>query len=307
MPEHRVFIDGAEGTTGLQIHGRLAARGDIELLRIPEALRKSAGARRELINAADLVILALPDDAAREAVTLVANADTKVIDASTAHRVSDGWVYGLPELPGQREKIRTSKRVANPGCHATGAVMLLRPLRGAGLIPDGYPVAITSVTGYTGGGKKMIAEYETADRGVRWELNAPRSYALGQGHKHIPEIVRYASLGATPSFVPVVADYPEGMQVIVPLAVPGLREAASEVFRKAYGACRNVRIEDGTDAFESSNVNADTDRITLRVAGNDEIAVLIAQLGNLGKGASGAAVQNMNIMLGFNEFEGLIL
>jgi len=300
-----VFIDGAEGTTGLQIHERLASRHDMELIKLPETQRKNEQARSEAINSSDLVILALPDDAARAAVSMLKNDSTRMIDASTAHRVSDGWVYGLPELPGQRTKIRGARFVSNPGCHATGAVMLLSPLTSRGLIPDSYPISITSLTGYTGGGKSMIAEYESADREVRWDLNAPRSYGLSQSHKHIPEIMKFAGLNAQPAFVPIAADYPTGMEVIIPLAIRGLREKALSAYADTYTGLYNVRLERDFDAFEPSNVNADSDRMTIKVAGNNEIAVLIAQFNNLGKGASGAAVQNLNIMLGFDEFEGL--
>jgi len=308
MNKPLVFIDGAEGTTGLQMRSRLETRDDIRLITLEDDVRKDRGRRKEAINSADLVVVCLPDDAAREAVTLIDNPHTRVLDASSAHRTADGWVYGLPELaPDRRELIKSSRFVSNPGCHATGAVMLLAPLTRAGLIPENYPVSITSLTGYTGGGKKMIAEYRAADRETRWDLNSPRSYALTQNHKHIPEIMKYSGLAARPSFVPIVADFPQGMQVIVPLSVDGLRGNALAIYREVYAGLPNVRVEDGADAFEASNVNADRDRITIRVTGSDEIAVLIAQFNNLGKGAAGAAVQNMNLMLGFDEHKGLIL
>ncbi|MDR0915764.1 MAG: N-acetyl-gamma-glutamyl-phosphate reductase [Oscillospiraceae bacterium] len=303
----KIYIDGAEGTTGLQIHERLGARRDIELLCIADALRKDTAERRRLINAADLVFLCLPDAAAVEAVALIDNPHTRVIDASTAHRVADGWVYGLPELSGaQRDAVRAARFVANPGCHATGAIMLLSPLVAKGVVPQDFPVVITSLTGYTGGGKKMIAEYETADRGERWDLNAPRAYGLAGNHKHLPEITRYAGLSQPPAFVPIVADYPQGMQVIIPLAMPRKSEML-QVLQAHYADCRNVDVLGESGAFEPSNVNADRDRVTLRVVGNDAIPILTAQFNNLGKGASGAAVQNMNLMLGFDEYAGLNL
>ena len=303
----KIFIDGSEGTTGLQINERLGARNDVVILTIEESRRKDSGERKRLINAADLVFLCLPDDAAREAVSLVENDSTRILDASTAHRVADGWVYGLPELSAeQHERIRTGKRVSNPGCHSTGVILLLAPLTEAGLIPKEYPLAITSVTGYTGGGKKMIAEYETLDREENWEYNAPRLYSTGASHKHIPEIVKYSGLAGPPVFTPIVCDYPQGLQIIIPLHLPGKRREAFEIIAKRYEGYANIDVFDSAPGFSASNVNADTDKVTLRVLGFDDNIILTAQLNNLGKGAAGAAVQNMNIMLGFDEYNGLI-
>ena len=304
----RIFIDGSEGTAGLQIYDRLRARSGIELLTIDESKRKDASERKRLMGAADLVIFCLPDDVARESVALAESSKTRILDASTAHRVADGWAYGLPELShAQRASICSAARVANPGCHATGVIMLLFPLISTGLIPPDHPLSITSVTGYTGGGKKMIAQYETADRETSWELDSPRSYSLGAPHKHMPEIVRYAGLAYAPPFIPIVADYPMGLQVIVALRHPGKRRAAYETLAAHYAGRVNIDVFEGGDAFTASNVNADTDKITLRVQGYDDIIILTAQFGNLGKGAAGAAVQNINLMLGFDEYEGLAL
>lgn len=303
-----IFIDGREGTTGLQIDERLAGRRDITLLTIDPDRRKDTAARTECLNAADLVFLCLPDAAAREAVTLIRNPSTRVIDASTAHRTADGWTYGFPELsPAHRAAIAAAKRVSNPGCHATGTIALLAPLVAAGLIASDCPLSITSVTGYTGGGKGMIAEYEAVDRAENWELNAPRAYALGLQHKHIPEIMRHAGLNRTPAFLPVVAGYPQGMQVLIPIPMQGVRTVLLDALCRHYENCPNVDVWGDGPAFATSNVNADTDRLTLRVLGSIDIALLTAQLDNLGKGAAGAAVQNMNLMLGFDEMEGLLL
>jgi len=301
-----VFIDGGEGTTGLQIYDRLGKRVDIELITIDDTKRKDAKERKKLINSAGLVFLCLPDDVAKESVSLIENNNTRVIDASTAHRTDPDWVYGLPELSArQREDIKNGKRVANPGCHATGAILLLAPLTKAGFIPPDYPLVITSVTGYTGGGKKMIAEYETADRGEHWELDAPRLYSTGAWHKHIPEIMRYSGLGREPAFTPIVADYPQGMQVIIPVRIAADRHVVFDVLSSHYTECAGMEVLNESPAFAASNVNADKDKTTLRVLGHGDIIILTAQFNNLGKGAAGAAVQNMNIMLGFDEYEGL--
>jgi len=304
----KIFIDGREGTTGLQLYDRLRGRRDIELLPISDEKRKDVSGRKKLINSADLVFLCLPDDAAREAVSLIENDRIRVLDASTAHRVADGWVYGLPELSEkQRDSIRGGKRVANPGCHATGAIMLLAPLVEEKLIPQDYPLVITSITGYTGGGKKMIAEYETSDRKERWDLDAPRLYSTGAFHKHIPEITRYSRLKRAPAFTPVVSDYPQGLQVIIPLHLPDKRQEAYNILSARYSGMANIDVKNDSPPYAASNVNADTDKTTLRVLGYDDVMILTAQLNNLGKGASGAAVQNMNLMLGFPEYDGLIL
>jgi len=301
----KIFIDGSEGTTGLQIHDRLASRGDIDLLQIEQLKRKDLSERKKYINAADLVFLCLPDEAAREAVLLAENENTCIIDASTAHRVSSGWVYGLSELlPGQKEKIKLAKRVSNPGCHSTGAVLLLAPLVAAELVPTDYPLAITSVTGYTGGGKNMINLYETPGSMMSSELNAPRLYSTSACHKHIPEIIKYTGLKVSPVLIPIVADYPQGMQVIIPLSSND-GEKIFTTLKKHYEKYSNIIVQNESPAFAASNVNAQSDKVLLKVLGYDDKIILTAQFDNLGKGASGAAVQNMNIMLGFDEYRGL--
>jgi len=302
----KVFIDGSEGTTGLQIHDRLASRGDIDLIQIEHLKRKDISERKKFINAADLVFLCLPDDAARESAQLVENENTRIIDASTAHRISEEWVYGLGELTSeQKSKIKKATRVSNPGCHSTGAILLLAPCIGASLIPADYPVVITSVTGYTGGGKNMINLYETPGSMMSSELNAPRLYATSASHKHIPEIVKYTGLKTTPILTPIVADYPQGLQVIIPLSLPDVRHQIYKTLKNHYAGCSNITVCDESTAFAASNVNAQSDKVTIKVLGFDDKVILTAQFDNLGKGASGAAVQNMNIMLGFDEYRGL--
>ena len=304
----KIFIDGRDGTTGLQIYDRLNGRDDIELLLIDESNPEDAIERKKLINKADLVFLCLPDEIALESVSFIENDNTCVIDASTAHRVASGWVYGLPELSeSQRECLRAAKRVSNPGCHSTGAILLLKPLVETGVIPPDHPLTITSVTGYTGGGMKMINEYEEADREECSELNAPRLYSTGASHKHIPEIMRYTGITAAPVFMPLVADYPQGMQVIIPLHLPDRRREVIEAITENYAGCLNIDVLVDSPVFAASNFNANTDKVTLRILGFDDKIILTAQFDNLGKGASGAAVQNMNIMLGFNEYERLRL
>jgi len=307
----KVFIDGSEGTTGLQIYDRLESRGDIDLLQIEHLKRKDINERKKYINAADVVFLCLPDEAAREAVQLVENENTRIIDASTAHRVSEGWVYGLGEMSStQKSKIQTAKRVSNPGCHSTGAILLLAPVIEAGFIPEDYPIVITSVTGYTGGGKNMISLYETPGSMLSSELNAPRVYSITANHKHIPEIKKYAGLKSSPVLIPIVADYPQGLQVIIPFSITedssNTRQTIFNTLKKHYEKCSNITVLDETPAFAASNVNAQSDRVTLKVLGFDEKIILTAQFDNLGKGASGAAVQNMNIMLDFDEYKGLL-
>lgn len=305
-----VYIDGQAGTTGLQIYERLQDRADIRLLVIDEDRRKDEKARRECLNEADLAILCLPDEAAREAVTLIENDRTRVIDCSTAHRTAPGWVYGLPELRRQREKIRAAKRVANPGCYATGVIALARPLVDGGLLPADYPLAIHALSGYTGGGNKAIGEYGAADRAA--ELDSPRHYALGLEHKHIPEMMAQARLKRKPLFCPIICDYPQGMVVAMPLALSWMGGADLKLLRKCYERYYEGETlvtlappEAPECGFLGSNNYAGRDDLEILVCGNGEQAVVLARFDNLGKGASGAAVQNMNIMLGFPETTGL--
>lgn len=305
-----VFIDGAAGTTGLEIRERLADRTDIELLTLSESRRKDARARAKLLNDADFVILCLPDDAAREAVTLIQNDRTRVIDASTAHRTGDGWTYGFPELePGQAAAIAEAMRVSNPGCYPTGFLALVRPLVRAGLVPADWPITVNAISGYSGGGKAMIADFESAD-----PAPAARAYALGLAHKHVPEMQKHARLEHLPIFAPAVANTYRGMIVEVPLPLhmfvrrPTLL-ACETALREAYKDSPIVRIAELSGDTVAIEDDAGTDRLTLRVCGNAETgqARLIATLDNLGKGAAGAAVQNLNIMAGFDPVAGLTL
>ncbi|MEY4564734.1 MAG: hypothetical protein RLZZ618_4011 [Pseudomonadota bacterium] len=312
--KYRVFVDGQEGTTGLRIHEYLAARDDIEVLRIEADRRKDVAERARLLNAADVAFLCLPDTASREAVSLITNPNTCVIDASTAFRTASGWAFGLPELsPDQRALIRNSKRIANPGCHATAFILLLRPLIDAGVLPASLPVSATSLTGYSGGGKKMIEQYEA---GGDARLASPRPYSLGLAHKHIPEMTAHTGLLAPPVFVPVVGPFLKGLAVSVPLHLPQLganvsAEKLHDALAKRYAGERFIRVlpvrdpatlEDGFFDVQASN---DTNRVDIFVFGNDTQALLIARLDNLGKGASGAAVQCMNLHLGLDEGLGL--
>ncbi len=305
MTAPKIFIDGEAGTTGLQIRERLEGRRDIQLVSIDPARRKDADARGELLNGSDLVILCLPDDAAREAVSLVTNPAVKIIDASTAHRVADGWTYGFAELPGQRAAIAASTRVSNPGCYPTGAIALIRPLVDAGLLPADYPVSVNAVSGYSGGGKAMIAEFEGEG------AEAFRIYGLSQSHKHVPELQKNTGLTLRPFFAPSVGRYAQGMIVEVPLFLerlngnPALADLEA-CLRAAYAGETFVTVEDtaGVTGLEPKALN-NTNRMQLFVFGGHDQARLVARLDNLGKGASGAAVQNMNLMLGLPEGAGL--
>lgn len=311
----KVYIDGKDGTTGLQIYERLSAREDITLLLIDEAKRKDPAERAKLMNQADLVFLCLPDAAAREAVTLIDNPATRVIDASTAHRTAPGWVYGFAELKaGQREAIAGAKRVANPGCHATGFLSLAAPLVALGLLPRDAALTCFSLTGYSGGGKKMIAEYESADRPAHSKLDAPKSYGLGLAHKHLPEMQEISGLAHTPAFVPVVCDYYSGMQVLVPfdLQLAGTSaEAVAAGIAEYYKEGATVSVHALNEALPEnglySNALSGSDRMELYMtvnAAGDQM-MLVSLFDNLGKGSSGAAIQCMNLMLGMDETEGL--
>jgi N-acetyl-gamma-glutamyl-phosphate reductase len=318
----KVFIDGEAGTTGLQIRTRLDDRRDIEILAIDPARRKDADARAELLNSADLVVLCLPDEPAREAVALIRNPAVKVVDASSAHRTAEGWTYGFPELSGQREKVAASKRVSNPGCWPTGFIALVRPLVEAGLVPSDWPLSLHGVTGYSGGGKSLIDEYETGEA-----RDVTRLYGLGLAHKHVPEMTVMSRLELAPLFSPAVARFAQGMCVEVPLhlsALPkrprlaSLRDALAAAF--AGEPFVDVASDDECARLQSAKTGAagyvpaldpeslkDTNRLRLFVFGDDAAgqARLVGIYDNLGKGASGAAVQNLNLMLGLPETAGL--
>ncbi len=305
----KVFIDGGAGTTGLEINDRLAGRADVEMIVLDDARRKDAGARAEALNAADFVILCLPDDAAREAVSLIANDRVRVIDASTAHRVAPGWTYGFAELdPGHGDAIAAARFVTNPGCYPTGFLALVRPLVRAGLLPADARVSVNATSGYSGGGKAMIAEFEGGG------ASAFRPYGLSLSHKHVPEMTRHAGLTHGPIFQPAVANTYRGMVVEVPLHLaqfaPGTDvDAIKSAFRAAYPAGGLVRFVDDAVSTVSIEDDAGTDRMTLRLFANRGVGQvrLVATLDNLGKGAGGAAVQNLNIMAGFAPLAGLVL
>lgn len=303
MNKAKIYIDGQEGTTGLQIYDRLGEREDIELLRIDPDKHKDTAERKKLLNTADLVFLCLPDAAAVEAVSLIENDHTRVIDCSTAHRVKPDWVYGFPELHGQREKIISAKRVANPGCHATGFISIVRPLVELGVLSLDAPLSFFSLTGYSGGGKKMIAQYEAEEKGTN--LYAPRIYGLNQAHKHLPEMQKVCGLNCPPIFSPIVDDYYKGMAVTVPLFQDC--EKLLTALTDYYAGSRAVRVCETWEGMLDANTLAGRDELLLTVQGNHERATVTALFDNLGKGASGAAVQNMNLMLGFEETAGLNL
>ena len=309
---YSVFIDGKEGTTGLQIYDRLKARKDINVLQLSEEKRKDIKARKEYLNSADISILCLPDDAAREAVALVENPKTKIIDASTAHRVNNGWIYGFPELSVQRRaEIASAKRVANPGCHATGFISIVAPLVKSGIVGAEYPFVCHSLSGYSGAGKKAIAQYEADGRDR--DLDSPRHYALGLAHKHLPEMVNECGLKFKPIFTPVICDYYCGMCVAVPIYTRFMlkKYGAKDIrdFFAEYYAKQNfikVPAEDDIPAFVAANELAGSNNLKIYVSGNDEQILIESVFDNLGKGASGAAVQNLNIMLGVDETLSLI-
>lgn len=299
----KVFIDGSAGTTGLRIEERLSSRNDIERITLSEAYRKDTAARQDALSRADIAFLCLPDAAAIEAVSLIENEHTTVIDTSTAHRVADGWVYGMAELAGQREKIATANRIANPGCHASGFVALIAPLVAAGVIAPNTALTAFSLTGYSGGGKKMIAEYEAAERDSL--LDAPRQYGLSQAHKHLPEMVKVCGLTVPPVFCPIVGDFYAGMEVTIGLHGVD-KKTVEDVYLERYakGLIRFVPSA-GENGFLSANAYAGRDSMEVTVQGNGERLLLVARFDNLGKGASGAAIQNMNIRMGVEESKGL--
>lgn len=303
----KVFIDGSAGTTGLRIYERLSDREDLKLLTLSEELRKDTSARAEQINNADIVFLCLPDAAAIEAVSLANNPNTAIIDTSTAHRTADGWVYGMPELSGMREKIAASKRIANPGCHASGFVSLVAPLVKAGIIPADTALTSFSITGYSGGGKKMIAEYE--DENADISLSAPRQYGLTQNHKHLKEMVKLCGLEIAPAFCPIVSNFYSGMEVTVPLFakdIKGSVEDIRELYRSIYnGSIIKFIDADDESGFLTANRMSGFDDMFITVSGNEDRILLVSRFDNLGKGASGAAIQNMNILLGLPEQTGL--
>lgn len=301
-----VFIDGSAGTTGLRISERLSERKDLSLIHLDEAHRKDPKAREEALNAAQVAFLCLPDNAAREAVSLV-HGDTVIIDTSTAHRTAPGWVYGFPELPGQQEKIIHANRIANPGCHASGFIALVAPLVQAGLLKAGAALTCFSLTGYSGGGKKMIAEYENPHRDLAYQ--SPRQYGLTQQHKHLKEMIHICGLDTAPVFCPIVADFYSGMEVTVPVFRKDLLGTAEDI-RQLYAEVYHtpvVHYESFPEdlAMLPANQMAGRDDMVIRVAGNEDRILLTACFDNLGKGASGAAIQNMNIVLGLDQTLGL--
>lgn len=311
----KIFIDGKEGTTGIEIFERLGKRDDIEILLIDEDKRKDLNERKKFINMSDITFLCLPDAAAIEAVSLVENPNTRIIDASTAHRTNPEWDYGFPELSKMhRENIAKSKRVANPGCYATGFISLVYPLVQAGVLPEDYPLTAYAVSGYSGGGKKMIATIEGEDK--TFEMASPRQYALAQSHKHLPEMQKICGLKYKPMFNPIVDDYYSGMVVSVPLVSRALTKNYTpadihKIMSEHYAGQHFVKVmelgakETLADGFLPANTLAGTNNLQIFVCGSDDHILLAARLDNLGKGASGAAVQSMNIMMGIDEKTGL--
>jgi N-acetyl-gamma-glutamyl-phosphate reductase len=308
----KVFIDGKAGTTGLRIYERLTERNDVELILLSDDERKDPVARKKALNSCDIAFLCLPDDAAREAVSMIDNPDVVVIDASTAHRTEAGWCYGFPELSAQTEKnIKNSKRIANPGCHASGFIALVYPLVEAGLISTDILLSCHSITGYSGGGKKMIADYEAEDK--QELLYYPRQYGITQGHKHLKEMKHITGIDNAPVFSPIVSDFYSGMEVTVPLFAKNLNNGATiedikAVYKNKYNG-NIVKYVDNMDeaGFLSAGALAGKDSMAVSVYGNDERIILVALYDNLGKGASGAAVECMNIVLGEDPAKGLVI
>lgn len=304
---YKVFIDGSAGTTGLKIVERLSGRQDITLITLPENLRKDYDARKECLNSCDVAFLCLPDTASIEAVSMIENPLVKVIDTSTAHRTKDDWAYGFSELKGFKEKIEKSNKIANPGCHASGVISLIKPLIDNSLINKDICLSCFSLTGYTGGGKKMIAEYE-GDKPFLY--NAPRQYALGQAHKHLPEIEKVCSLSTSPCFCPIVSDFDCGMQVTIPIFRKDLTckvETLKECYKDYYKGGLVYYSEETENGFISALSFSGKDSLAVSVFGNEDRILLVSRFDNLGKGASGAAIQNMNIALGIEETTGLVL
>ena len=306
----KIFIDGSAGTTGLRIYERLESRKDIELIRLSEELRKDINARKSAINSADIAFLCLPDSAAVEAVSLAENDNTVIIDTSTAHRTNPEWAYGFPELSRDMEqKIADSKRIAVPGCHASGFISLVFPLIKAGILDKDALLTCFSVTGYSGGGKKMIAEYESTDRDPL--LSAPRQYGIAQKHKHLPEMTAVCGLDNAPLFSPIVADFYSGMEVTVPLfksQINGTVDDIKKVYKEKYnGPVVKYKEEFDEGGFVSANSLTGKDSMEISVSGNEDRILLISRYDNLGKGASGAAVECMNIVMGVDKTTGLEL
>ena len=312
----KIFIDGSEGTTGLRIHERFAGRDDVEILPIASELRKDAGERKRLINESDITFLCLPDVAARESVSLIENENVRIIDTSTAHRTEEGWAYGFPELSGEfRDKISKGKRIAVPGCYATGFISLVYPLIQSGIMPRDYPVATFAMSGYSGAGRKAIAVYESEDRAP--EFDAPREYALSQQHKHLKEMTKITGLQRTPLFSPMVCDYYSGMIVTLPLYTdllngkPSLQEVQEKLAafyeREPFIQVMPLGKEEETNGFLAGNARSGWDGLEIFVTGNEDRILVSSRFDNLGKGASGAAIQCMNIVMGVDEKKGLNL
>ncbi len=304
----KVFIDGSAGTTGLRIAERLQQRKDIELIKLTEENRKDINARKEALNNADVAFLCLPDKASIEAVSLMENENTVLLDTSTAHRTNDDWAYGFPELSNEhREKIKNSKRIAVPGCHASGFIALIYPLIEKGVLPKDALLSCFSLTGYSGGGKNMIAEYEDENRDKL--LDAPRQYGIAQMHKHLPEMSKICGIENAPAFIPVVADFYSGMEVTIPIFASQVNASAEEIkaiYKEKYTGPIVKYVEDFDEGgFVSANKLSFNDGMEISVSGNSDRILLIARYDNLGKGASGAAIECMNIVLGVDETTGL--
>ena len=303
----KVFIDGSAGTTGLRIVDRLSQREDLELIILPDEVRKDPTARADALSSADIAFLCLPDDAAKESAQLAKGMKVKIIDTSTAHRTDPDWVYGMPELAGQTEKLLASSRIANPGCHASGFVALVAPLVEQGILPKEAALTCFSLTGYSGGGKSMIADYESADRNPL--LGGPRQYALTQSHKHLKEMVALCGLSVSPVFCPIVGDFYSGMEVTVPLFAKDIKGSLEDIkaLYRSYYQNGLIHFADAPDAdgMLSAAAFSMRDDMEVSVYGNDDRILLVSRFDNLGKGASGAAIQNMNLLLGLPQATGL--